>query len=75
MISSENAVMTIEEVSKYLKMPKSTIYKLAQEGKLPCRKVGRAWRFYKKGLEEWLQERPNLPYEPNNPSDAVLPGW
>lgn len=33
--------MTIEELSDYLKIPQSTLYKLAQEGKVPCQKVGR----------------------------------
>jgi excisionase family DNA binding protein len=28
-------IMTIEELSSYLKIPRSTLYKLVQEGKLP----------------------------------------
>jgi len=44
-------VMTVDEVSSYLRIPKSTLYKLAQEGKLPCQKVGRHWRFRKEALD------------------------
>jgi len=29
-------VLTIEELSAYLKIPKSTLYKLVWEGKVPC---------------------------------------
>lgn len=53
-----DAVMTIPEVSEYLKLADSTVYRLAQAGKLPARKVGGVWRFSRKGLEEWLRQFP-----------------
>ena len=49
-------VMGIEEVGSYLKIPKSTIYKLAQEGKLPGQKVGKHWRFLRSAVDKWLSE-------------------
>jgi excisionase family DNA binding protein len=39
-----NEVRTIEELSTYRKVSKSTLYKLAQEGSLPAQKVGKHWR-------------------------------
>lgn len=48
-------VMTIEEISKYLQIPLSSLYKLAQEGKIPCQKVGRHWRFRKEAIDRWLE--------------------
>ncbi|VAW35371.1 Phage protein [hydrothermal vent metagenome] len=33
-------VLTIEELSVYLKIPKSTLYKLVRGGKVPAQKVG-----------------------------------
>ena len=50
-------VMTIEEASKYLRVPLSSLYKLAQDGKIPCQKVGRHWRFRKETIDHWLDER------------------
>ena len=47
-------VLTIEEASKYLRIPLSTLYKLAQDGKIPCQKVGRHWRFRKETIDNWL---------------------
>ena len=38
--SPPNAVMTIVELSGYLKISRSMPYRLAQEGKLPSQKVG-----------------------------------
>ena len=49
-------VMTIEEAAKYLQIPLSSLYKLAQDGKIPCQKVGRHWRFRKETIDHWLDE-------------------
>lgn len=46
--------MTIKEAAAYLRIPLSSFYKLAQDGKVPCRKVGRHWRFHKGALDQWL---------------------
>jgi len=48
-------VLTIEELSVYLKIPKSTLYKLVREGKVPSQKVGRHWRFRKEAIDRWLE--------------------
>ena len=49
-----DSVLTIDELAGYLKIAKSTAYKLAQEGKLPGQKVGRHWRFHKEAIDRWL---------------------
>ena len=53
-------VLTIKELSIYLKVPKSTLYKLVREGKLPCQKVGRQWRFHRHAIYRWLSEEPDI---------------
>ena len=50
-------VLTIEELSIYLKIPKSTLYKLVREGKVPFQKVGRHLRFHRESIDEWLKRR------------------
>ena len=50
-------VLTVREVSHYLRLARSTVYRLAQNGRLPGRKVGGAWRFPRRGLDEWLAQR------------------
>lgn len=47
-------VLTIDELAAYLKVAKSTLYKLAQEGKLPGQKVGKHWRFRRVVIDDWL---------------------
>jgi excisionase family DNA binding protein len=62
MKTSIREVLTIGELSAYLKIPKSTLYKLAREGKLPSNKVGRHWRFQKRSIDRWLErERAIVP--------------
>lgn len=49
-------VLTIEELAAYLKIPKSTLYKLVREGNIPSQKIGRHWRFRKGAIDHWLEE-------------------
>lgn len=52
-------VMTVDEVADYLKMKVVTIYKHAQDGKLPGFKVGSKWRFKKETIDKWIEEQEN----------------
>jgi excisionase family DNA binding protein len=50
----ESDILTLEELHSYLKIPKPTIYALAQNGRIPAAKVGKHWRFRKGDIDEWL---------------------
>lgn len=56
-MSKKQDILTIVELSGYLKIPKSTVYKLCQEGKIPGQKVGRHWRFRRETIDRWLDEK------------------
>jgi excisionase family DNA binding protein len=49
-------ILTIREVAGYLKLPVSTVYRLAERRDLPGHKVGRQWRFHKSVLDEWFRQ-------------------
>jgi len=51
-------VLTAPDVAAYLKLPISTVYRLACRGDLPGQKVGRQWRFQKAALDEWFRRPP-----------------
>jgi excisionase family DNA binding protein len=53
-MDESNDILTIEETAEYLKIPVSTVYRLAQQGRIPANKVGRQWRFYRPALIEWI---------------------
>ncbi len=56
-MENRDKIFTIRELSEYLKISTSTLYKLAQEGKIPGQKVGRHWRFRKKAIDSWLENK------------------
>jgi len=46
--------MTLQEVAAYLKMSPQTVYRMAQQGKIPALKVQNRWRFRRSDIESWL---------------------
>src|SRR6476660_718406 len=50
-------ILTIREVARYLKLPVSTVYRLAERRDLPGHKVGRQWRFHKSVLDDWFRQK------------------
>lgn len=54
-------VLTIGELAEYLKLSRSTLYKLAQAGKVPGQKVGKHWRFHRETIDLWLKEGRAVP--------------
>ena len=50
-------VLNVDEVSSWLRIPKSTLYKLCSEGKIPCAKIGKHWRFDRISVESWFKRR------------------
>jgi len=55
MPAESQQILTIDELSEYLRISKSSLYKLAQDGKVPGQKVGRHWRFHRAAIDEWLR--------------------
>jgi excisionase family DNA binding protein len=54
MIDRSPELMTIDEVSKFLCVHRSTVYRLVRNGELPAFKVGDQWRFNKSQVDQWL---------------------
>ena len=52
-------VMNIREVAGYLGVHTSTIYKYAQQGNIPAFKIGSDWRFSRKHINLWIDEKMN----------------
>ena len=51
---SNDEIMTVQDVARYLKLKPQTIYKWAQDGKIPAAKLGKEWRFRKSIIDKWL---------------------
>ena len=52
-------IMTIKEISDYLKIKEKTAYHLAAKGEIPGFKVGGSWRFKKSEIEAWIEKNSN----------------
>lgn len=53
----EHEILTLEEVAHYLRLKPQTIYKWAQERRIPAVKLGKEWRFRRSILDRWLDEQ------------------
>jgi len=50
-------LITIQDVAAYLKMSPQTIYRMAQQGRIPAIKVQNRWRFRRSDIESWLSPK------------------
>jgi excisionase family DNA binding protein len=51
------AILTLKEVSEYLKVTERTIYRLAASRKIPAFKVGGSWRFSRADIDLWIRRQ------------------
>ena len=49
--------MTVKQVSVYLQISVSKVYQMAQEGQIPCCRLGQQWRFDREEIDRWLMSR------------------
>jgi excisionase family DNA binding protein len=49
--------MTITETATYLKVSKSTLYRLLQRAEIPAIKIGADWRFFRDQIDRWRFSR------------------
>jgi excisionase family DNA binding protein len=55
--SPDREILTLEEVAHYLRLKPQTIYKWAQERRIPAAKLGKESRFRKSDLDRWLDQQ------------------
>ncbi len=56
---AEHEILTVLDVARFLRVPKSTVYKLARVGELPASKIGKHWRFLRRDIQQWVHSRSN----------------
>ncbi|MGF1989383.1 excisionase [Nostoc linckia z18] len=50
-------ILTLEEVSAYLRLPTQTIVHQTMLGNIPGRKIENDWRFLKAAIDDWLRSK------------------
>ncbi len=53
------AYLTARDVQELIRVDRSTIYRMAESGRLPAIKIGRQWRFPTQAIHEWLGTSPD----------------
>jgi excisionase family DNA binding protein len=56
----EGEILTTKELCAYLKLPKTTIYKLCKLGRIPYVKAGKQLRFRKESVDNWLKQEEKI---------------
>ena len=50
-------VLTVKEVSNYLRVHPSTVYKLSKNEELPAFRIGVSWRYNIEDIDRWRMEQ------------------
>ncbi|MCP5099241.1 MAG: helix-turn-helix domain-containing protein [Chloroflexi bacterium] len=50
-------MLTAKEIQDLLHVDRSTVYRMAEDGRLPAMKVGRQWRFPAEQIDGWMKEQ------------------
>jgi excisionase family DNA binding protein len=59
-------VLTVAELAEYLRVHRSTIYRLLKARKIPAFRIGSDWRFNREHIDEWrLKQDPGSARESN----------
>lgn len=49
--------MTARQLTELLQIDRTTVYRMAERGRLPAIKIGGQWRFPRRQIETWLNDR------------------
>jgi excisionase family DNA binding protein len=56
-IHNVEELLTLKELSRYLKISKPTLYKMVEKGKIPALKIANQWRFKKEDISTWIEKQ------------------
>jgi excisionase family DNA binding protein len=56
-VESQTRVMTVKEVSDYLHVHPSTIYRLIKRRQIPAFRIGSDWRFNVETIDKWRTQK------------------
>lgn len=59
-IKAQETLLTTDQVARYLKVDKFTVYRLVTQKKIPAFKVGNQWRFKQRMIDAWLMRNLNI---------------
>lgn len=69
-------MLTAKDIQDMLQIDRSTIYRMAENGRIPAVKVGKQWRFSSDAIDAWLaaQSASPAPSSSLSPTIEITPG-
>ena len=67
----EAKVITVGELAEYLRVHRSTLYRLLKKGQLPGFKIGSDWRFNLEVIDKWRM-RQDATLEESSENEAAI---
>ncbi len=59
-MGTEAKVLTVNELAEYLRVHRSTLYRLLKKQQLPAFRIGSDWRFNVEAIDRWRMGEPSL---------------
>lgn len=59
-------LLTTYQVQELLRVDRTTIYRMVEDGRLPALRIGKQWRFDRGAIERWLAGRAAAPAAPGS---------
>jgi len=56
-MATQIRVLTVSELADYLRVHRSTVYRLLKKGLVPGVKIGSDWRFSSDAIDQWRQRQ------------------
>ena len=69
----KSKVLTVQEVSSYLRVHPSTIYRMLKKHQLPAFRVGSDWRFTVEAIDKWREDVESGVFEPAEEQERSQP--
>jgi len=69
---NQNMFMNVQEVAEYLRISVAKVYRLANQGEIPAMRIGKAWRFKKDILDQWISQNIEASMEEYNEKATPL---
>ncbi|MCB0211272.1 MAG: helix-turn-helix domain-containing protein, partial [Anaerolineae bacterium] len=66
-------MLTAKDMQNLLQVDRSTIYRMAEAGRLPAIKVGKQWRFPSDQVDQWFSRKTASTAPPPLPTDDPDP--
>lgn len=65
--------MSLDGLTDYLPLSRRTLYRMAQGGQLPCRKIRGRWLFRRKEIDAWFSDPALVAHCPHRVQSEEIP--